>query len=147
MKKEMKIKHCGNCKTDKDMNEFYNSYSSYDGLSSHCKVCSKARVKLWGKNNPDKRRHNALKKLYGITLDQYNEMLVKQDFKCSICKRHKDMVANKTHLSVDHNHNTNEIRGLLCSPCNQAIGLLQESIEACENAAKYLYAYNQIKKA
>ena len=72
------------------------------------------------------------KKRYGITLEQYNEMYARQGGLCLICKKHQDV------LVVDHRHEDGVIRGLLCKKCNLAIGLLYDSPESAEEAAKYL---------
>lgn len=64
-------------------------------------------------------RESHLRLHYGITTEQYDEMLAKQDHACAICTRHKDQF--KTRLAVDHNHVTGEIRGLLCAYCNHRI--------------------------
>lgn len=64
-------------------------------------------------------RASHLMRTYGITLEQYNELLEKQDHKCPICDRHEDEF--KTHLAVDHDHVTGEIRGLLCNHCNHRV--------------------------
>lgn len=64
-------------------------------------------------------RERNLLRLYGITLDQYEELLQKQDSRCFICQRHESEF--KTRLAVDHNHVTGEIRGLLCNYCNHRV--------------------------
>jgi hypothetical protein len=75
---------------------------------------------------------------YGITEKQYDEMLVLQNFGCAICKsvHTKSSVAKK--LVVDHCHTTNKVRGLLCSSCNKAIGLFEDSTEFLNQAIEYL---------
>lgn len=70
-------------------------------------------------DSKEKARNNRLLRIYGITLDQYNELLFKQNDRCAICERHKEEF--KTNLAVDHNHVTGEIRGLLCSYCNHRV--------------------------
>lgn len=60
-----------------------------------------------------------LKRTYGISLDEYNELLQKQEEKCAVCKRHKDEFSHG--LAVDHDHKTGEIRGLLCTHCNHRL--------------------------
>lgn len=64
-------------------------------------------------------RQRHLKRLYGITEEQYNELLERQDQRCAICLRHHSEF--KTRLAVDHNHKTGEIRGALCNYCNHRI--------------------------
>lgn len=80
-----------------------------------------------------------LKKQYNITLEQYNEIYNKQKGKCAICNK-KHMDGNKR-LSVDHNHTTRMIRGLLCQNCNVGLGNFQDSIKFLKKAAKYLKNY------
>jgi hypothetical protein len=66
-----------------------------------------------------KGREYHLKKTYGINLEQYDLLLKKQDNKCAICKRHSSEFPKR--LSVDHDHKTGEIRGLLCTHCNRYV--------------------------
>ena len=76
-----------------------------------------------------------LRKNYGISLEEFNTLSALQDHKCSICSRE-----NKVHenLVVDHNHDTGEIRGLLCSSCNTALGHAGDSPERLRKLASYL---------
>jgi Recombination endonuclease VII len=70
------------------------------------------------------------------TIDEYNESLERQDYCCAICHRHKDSF--KYRLSVDHDHYTNEVRGLLCRRCNLLLGFCGDSIGILESTIKYL---------
>lgn len=90
--------------------------------------------------NKEYYKDQALKRMYGITLHEYNIILENQNNSCAICKIHQDNLNIK--LAVDHNHTTGEIRGLLCSSCNQGIGLLKENIFTLEEAIKYLNKSN-----
>lgn len=92
--------------------------------------------KKWNKKNPEKVKSYRLKREFGITLEQYNIMFTNQNGKCLICLRHQSEF--KRALAVDHNHETGEIRGLLCHKCNTAIGLLHDNIDILNNAIKYL---------
>lgn len=67
----------------------------------------------------DKAREGHLRRTYGITLEQYDELLARQDEKCFVCERHKDEFP--TRLAVDHDHISGEIRGLLCRYCNHRL--------------------------
>jgi hypothetical protein len=74
---------------------------------------------------------------YGMTHDDYERMLVEQDHKCAVCgidAKHSE----NSRLCVDHDHDTGEVRGLLCKKCNQAIGLLQDNADFCDAAGRYL---------
>jgi Recombination endonuclease VII len=83
-----------------------------------------------------------LKKRYKIGLKEYNELLVKQENKCAICGTLKAGNRQK-YFCVDHNHETGEIRGLLCSTCNRAIGLFKDDKKILEKAIIYLDFYER----
>jgi len=73
---------------------------------------------------------------YGITEEEYNQLLVNQNFSCAICKSHINEFKRK--LSVDHNHETGKVRGLLCNNCNAGIGYLEEDVDSLRQAIEYL---------
>lgn len=75
-----------------------------------------------------------IKKVYGITKDNFYKMLSYQCHKCSICSI--ELIDKNTH--IDHCHISGKVRSLLCSRCNQAIGLFDESIDRFSSAIKYL---------
>lgn len=75
-------------------------------------------------------------KRYGVTEQQYNDMLVYQNDKCAICHIHYSFFNKK--LSIDHNHNNGIVRGLLCNNCNIAIGLLNDDVDRLKSAINYL---------
>ena len=85
------------------------------------------------------RRAN-LKRHYGITPEEYDAMLTKQNNCCAICK--KENTANKS-MPVDHCHKTGKVRQILCSNCNTAIGLLQEDPETLRAAIDYIERHTQ----
>lgn len=83
-----------------------------------------------------KRPHNRgayLLRTYGISEQEYNHMLNKQNGVCAICE-----VVKEQTLAVDHDHFTGRVRGLLCDKCNQALGFLQDSIVLLDSAKQYL---------
>lgn len=81
-------------------------------------------------------RKNHYKRTYGISLEDYNKLFLKQKGCCAICSKHQSELKERLHL--DHNHKTNKIRGLLCGSCNRAIGLLREDVEIFSKAIDYL---------
>jgi len=85
-------------------------------------------------------RHYGLKRYYGIDLAKYQEMLLAQNGVCAICFKPETSVVNGKikPLAVDHCHNSEKIRGLLCARCNQAVGLFGEDINVLSNAIEYL---------
>lgn len=90
---------------------------------------------------PDYFKNMDLKKCYGITIKQYNEMLAKQKGVCAICEGCEKSTApsGKTRpLALDHCHSTGMVRGLLCSRCNRALGFFGDSIPSLKKAISYL---------
>lgn len=77
---------------------------------------------------------------YGISVSDYNKLLVQQNGVCAICREPETAVkaAGTRSLAVDHCHRTGRIRALLCSQCNLAIGNLRESPLLARAAATYL---------
>lgn len=85
------------------------------------------------------RRHH-LKHTHGITLEEFNLKLALQDNVCAVCHRPETQIRRGTikSLDVDHNHETHQIRGLLCSLCNTALGLLQDDPLRIESLLRYI---------
>lgn len=101
------------------------------------------------------RKHN-LKHRYGITEEEYNQMLIQQKHSCKICGYKPDKCQTQPDkcqtnysqtsarqmpdkpLYVDHCHQTKVIRGLLCHKCNVALGHMNDDPEQLERAANYL---------
>lgn len=80
-------------------------------------------------------RRNQLKRRFGITSDEYDSMLESQGGVCAICGE-ADPTGRR--LAVDHNHETGEVRGLLCIRCNRGIGNFKDSPALLQAAAEYL---------
>jgi hypothetical protein len=76
-----------------------------------------------------------LKRLYKMTLEQYNEMFNAQNGCCAICNKHASNF--KRSLHVDHDHSTGKIRALLCNNCNPMLSIL-ENKDFCLKATLYL---------
>jgi Recombination endonuclease VII len=90
--------------------------------------------------DPTVRRASVLLKQYGITPTQYAEMLAAQHGGCAIC--HTSVPGVRTrYFAVDHDHVTGELRGLLCTRCNMALGLFQDSSPILDQASAYLKKY------
>lgn len=80
-------------------------------------------------------KHARIKKLYGLTRDAHQALVAKQSSCCAICGSYSE---DPFKLHIDHCHESGKVRGLLCSKCNQGIGLLGESEEVLASAARYL---------
>ena len=93
---------------------------------TNCKVCTKQYA-----------HEHRLKKVYGIDSIEYHRILEIQGYACAICRNQP----LKRRLAVDHNHQTGEIRGLLCTHCNhKLLGAAHDSIDLLERAISYLEA-------
>jgi hypothetical protein len=116
-----------------------------------CRKCRKAQKTDWRRKlgiKPRQIKHKVPRKFrtksynlrnhFGITLEDYNQMFEEQKGRCAICGIHQSEMSKA--LSVDHNHNTGEIRGLLCNNCNTAIGKLKtdDGIELLQKAMEYI---------
>ena len=130
------LKKCSDCQKDLPWNEF--SYKVYEGLRylrSKCKSCSTTAWSSWAELHPeyknkklhsDRKGHAENKKYHrrGITKAQYICMVEEQNNLCAICCLPSK---NSKELCIDHNHATNQVRGLLCKECNRALGLFGDN--------------------
>ncbi len=87
------------------------------------------------KRDPKRQRNAALKHRYGITQEQYECLLEAQSGRCAICEQ---LCLTGRRLSVDHSHETSEVRGLLCGNCNRGLGMFKDLPERLAKAIIYL---------
>lgn len=133
--KVMNTKICNKCRQTKPKEEFGNDKTQRDGKDGYCKVCKKEQQLKFNQRHPLRHWAAVLKHRFGITQTQYKERYKKQRGVCVICG---NINRNKTRLSVDHDHITGEIRGLLCSNCTHAIGCMHDNPVVLRRAADYL---------
>lgn len=93
--------------------------------------------------NKERRHLYALKSNYGLTIDDYNELLESQNNVCAICGKEEARKGRKLPLVVDHCHTTDVVRGLLCQGCNLGLGHFKDDIDALEKAIVYLKNNNE----
>lgn len=138
------MKECKKCKEVKPLEDFYkDSRNVSTGRTSYCKECAKKVSKQWYATSDkykDIIRTSGLKHRFGITSDDYWKMSESQDHLCYICKTK----GNSKFLHVDHDHKTNEIRGLLCKNCNHGLGNFKDNIQLLKNAIEYLRDYETV---
>jgi Autographiviridae endonuclease VII len=125
-------KRCSRCKEYKPTSEYHVSKKASSGLHTYCKECVVEYSRERYLKDPNKSRESVLKRMYGITLEDYNRMYENQKGNCAICKIHYEV------LSVDHNHKTSKVRKLLCDLCNKGLGAFADSLERLEQAVEYL---------
>ena|ERR1039458_5741709 len=100
----------------------------------------RARLKRWKKAHPQPYKYKP-NWSRSITRKEYRKKLISQKNLCAICRK---KFGKKLLPVLDHCHQTNQVRELLCSRCNSAIGLLLESVQACKSAAKYLIKWKRL---
>lgn len=122
------FKQCTTCREIKEVKFFSKTPLKYNssGYASLCKRCV---------------ANGRMKRVYGITYDQYDYVLEQQKYKCAICTSFN--AGGRGIFHIDHNHFTNKFRGLLCFNCNHALGLLHESIPNLQEAIQYLKKYEE----
>lgn len=132
-------KTCKVCGQSKSFADFAVHGGCRDGFRPDCKQCTAKYQKTQRKNyrGPISRRYT-LKKNFGITEQQYADMLASQNGKCAICGLKKSSTKISNFLSVDHDHETGAIRGLLCAPCNTGIGMLKDNPSLLQKGIDYL---------
>lgn len=154
-------KICSKCGKTKDISLFAKDRHSSDGYTYWCKDCRNTANKKYRKENPDKvqehnekwkdkrkeyyslpknqeklRRHH-LKKMYNITLEDYDALFQLQGGVCAICGK-PETSSKASNLAVDHNHTNGSIRGLLCNKCNRGLGYFEDDATILSKAIEYL---------
>jgi hypothetical protein len=162
------MKQCKRCSEPKLESEF-NKGSGVDGLQNLCREHSRAANRAWVKANPDKNRakgkrfreanpidyrhaqtKSRLKRVYGLSPEQYLALVEKQHGKCAICPKPLiSLLSNDRDFTgqpddnvarVDHCHETGRVRGLLCFGCNVGLGKFKDDIQLLLKAVRYLDA-------
>ena len=133
------MKICSKCKQEKPFSEFYQGDRYLDGYRSKCKECFSTYYKERNSTDIEKQRNreSSYKRKYGITLDDYNKILSSQNGGCAICGSVK-LRKGESYLHVDHDHETGEVRGVLCTNCNVGIGRFLDDPKLLQNAINYL---------
>jgi hypothetical protein len=144
-------KSCNTCKLELPAERFNRSSAAPDGLQYKCKSCMNDYKRAWDKANPGRAGLSAwraeLKRSYGMTQEEYESMHVAQNGVCAICRlpevgRHWAGVTYRLH--VDHCHETGRVRGLLCGPCNRALGMFKDNAVTMRRAIEYLEGRSEV---
>ena len=149
------MKQCASCKIFKHISAF--SVYSSGNPKKRCKPCQniieqkrrhkrlatepghaavlRKRANKWSAKNRKKLQGYKLKYKFGITASQRNKMIHEQNGLCAICD---EDLSTSFRVSVDHNHKTGKVRGILCNNCNLGLGIFRDSIELIQKAQTYL---------
>lgn len=138
MKPLRKCRDCGlKAYTEDKLDLFRTNTKSKYGKDNHCKKCHQSAGRKYWKE--DDGRNKKLQQKYGITVDDYNRMFTEQKGCCAICGKHQlEEGTKKSFLCVDHNHDTGEVRALLCDSCNMGLGKFYDKAENLKKAIDYL---------
>lgn len=133
-------KICSSCKETKALGDFPPNKATVDGLNRKCRLCYNAYMRDWYSKNTEKHKERMRKsrnvprdraKKYGLTVEQVDAMLEEHNGLCHSC-------LSKPAAVIDHCHETNAVRGMLCQECNLGIGLLGDDLESVQKAVEYL---------
>ena len=130
------MKTCNCCGETKSLDQFYDKLSRKGVVKkeARCRECILA--KKAERYDPLKKRAADLKSGFGISIEDYDKLLQEQDGVCAICRGpHR---GRGKHFHVDHCHDTGKVRGLLCSPCNVGMGMLNHDISRIQQVINYL---------
>jgi hypothetical protein len=150
----MQTKTCSHCKLKKTIDEFHRSSVYKDGYRGQCIECRRIKDReyyarpvgqrrvrpIGGRTGPDRKRavrNFQLKRKFGITIDQFDEMSAAQDHKCAICLFPALRMPHKV-LHVDHCHTTGVVRGLLCNRCNTMLGHMGDNVAGAMKVLQYV---------
>ena len=105
--------------------------SEFHGTREYwCKKCAS----IYRKEN--RNYDNYYTARYGITEDEYWDMIEAQDYKCAIC--HKELAQEDGRMYVDHDHKTGKVRGALCRNCNSGLGMFMDDTTIMQSAIEYI---------
>lgn len=153
------MKVCTKCKLSKSLKYFPRYRTSPDGHFYYCKLCKSEAAKVHYDKNKEKinkkcQEYHALnapkirsqswarrvKRIYGITLEQYEQKKASQDYRCKLCSRHESEL--RVGLNLDHCHKTGKLRDFLCNECNVGIGNFKEDTALLLKTIDYLIEHN-----
>jgi hypothetical protein len=131
-------KSCRGCSNVLPIDSFSIRNERKNGRRSRCKQCESRTYKEYADKNLGRSRKSNLKLKYGVTEEMYLSTLASQDGKCGICGATESGRRDTPWLLVDHNHTTDKVRGLLCHPCNVAIGMIEKNNINLKSVEKWI---------
>lgn len=154
------MKKCPRCGEVKPLTDFGTNRTTKDGLSYWCGDCKRsygreyyAKHPKLNRASPQDRRRNSLLNNYGITPEQWDWLLAGQNDQCAICGDEilpiatYQQSAGRKAAVTDHCHETGEVRGLLCSPCNTGLGAFRDDPSIVISAYAYLNSFRELSHA
>lgn len=150
------LKECRRCVIFQPIESFYRRLDK----ENRCKSCvSQLRKIAYAKDpqkvinrvrrdrlaNPEKMRGTKLKQTYGLSLENWNKLYAEQNGVCAVCRKPESTIwrGRVVNLAVDHDHETLEVRGLLCTKCNRSLGLMDENVDRILSLAEYIKKFQK----
>ena len=133
---------CKKCNTTKPLTDFYKTgRKSGDERAYECKECIKAHIKATRLADPQRAKDRDLRRMYGISLADFNRMVLAQGNKCACCGTDEPGGKHNTWM-VDHDHTTGDVRQLLCKDCNIVLGIVEDSPEHLHKLINYVLRHS-----
>lgn len=129
----METKTCTFCSEVRPVDDFARNCNSRDGRRHQCKTCIR-------RAHPPRRTLRGDLRPYGLSVVEYRLLQLAQEDRCAICGEPETQTyrGQVKRLAVDHDHDTGEVRGLLCSQCNRALGMFNDDAGRLRSAVEYL---------
>ena len=118
-------KYCPGCTLITPLSNWHRNATTHDGYAAYCKDCRRIQG-----------REQHLKRSLGLTLEAAAALIENQDGLCAICR-------NRPVQHIDHDHETDTVRGGLCGPCNMGLGQFQDKPDLLLAAAAYLRSHGR----
>jgi hypothetical protein len=137
-------KECSWCSEIKLHSEFHKDKNAPSGCAYYCRECANAKTRshhakemsLDSEQYQRRKKDSWVRNKYGITLEEYEQKLVKQGSSCKVCKI--PLIPKGQHTHLDHNHSTGKLRDFLCTNCNRGLGHFQDREDLLFQAMCYL---------
>lgn len=124
--------YCPRCATVQPLAAFGSNAGARNGRTAYCKPCHNAKTKETAERLYGSTRNYHLKRRYGLTSADVDAMIAEQGGRCAICDERDPQ-------HVDHDHVTGEVRGVLCSCCNQGLGNFRDRPDLLAAGVAYLH--------
>jgi hypothetical protein len=136
---------CSACRAELPLSGFDRNRAMRDGLNNQCRTCARAsRDRIIAKDPAKWREYQKAwnrKHRYGLSVEEYAALAAVAGGKCQVCGQ-PPKAPFKT-LDVDHDHVTGKVRGLLCRPCNTAVGVTNEDPGILRALADYIEVHKE----
>ena len=148
---EMPVDHVVTCPTCKVIHSDITPYA-WQQRKYYCRECRKEISRVIYQRDPEKHlaprrgeknRSIMMKHRYGLSIESWQDMVDAQQGCCALCDTY---AIDPKKLKIDHNHETGQVRGLLCNNCNAGLGMFDENPYKLQKAINYINKHNPPKE-